>query len=106
MVAVNKSEPGNEMPTTGGEIAYALSELAANKDVAKAIADWITAAARNTSSKPSLGKTALWLGLTFSLLIFLGVGLLGWFKVLSAEATAGLLGSLIGYWFGQRQRGN
>jgi hypothetical protein len=41
----------------------------------------------------------------FALAIFAGVGFLGWLGVLNHETTAALLAGLIGYWYGQREKG-
>jgi hypothetical protein len=45
-------------------------------------------------------------GTCFSALIFVGIGVMGYLKVIPADGTMGLLGALIGYWYGQRQKQN
>ena len=81
-----------------------LRDLTTDKDVVKSVADWISAAAKNKACEPSLARHSLYLGYFFGCVIFFGIGALGWEHVISGEATTGLLGSLVGYWFGQRQR--
>ena len=45
----------------------------------------------------------MWLGFLFGITIFGGIAVLAWFKVIDEKVSAGLLGTLIGYWFGQRK---
>ena len=39
----------------------------------------------------------------FGLAIFGGIGFLAWHKVINEQVAAGLLGTLIGYWFDQQK---
>ncbi len=55
-------------------------------------------------AETSLKKQSLLLGVAFSIAVFIGVAILGYLKVISGDSTTALLGGLIGYWFGQRQR--
>jgi hypothetical protein len=73
-----------------------------NKEqVANAVAQFIEAAAATQKKKPGTIKLSMILGILFSSGIFVGVAILGAKKIISGEATTGLIGTLIGYWFGQ-----
>jgi hypothetical protein len=65
---------------------------------------WIAARTNEMPAETSLKRQSLWLGVVFSVAVFVGVAILGYLKVISGESTTALLGGLIGYWFGQRQR--
>jgi hypothetical protein len=87
----------------GDELGYALADLLRTKEVAEAIKKWVEAASTSKAGEYPHARLQAWLAFAFGLVIFLTIGLLGWLKVLSGEVTAGLLGSLVGYWYG-RQR--
>jgi hypothetical protein len=94
-----------ELDSASEILADAVGGVINQPDVTKSIATLITAFASHKTAEPKIIKISMILGLVFSFLIFLGIAVLSWFKVLSGEATTGLLGALIGYWFGQRQAG-
>jgi hypothetical protein len=104
---MNEQEPpnGEELDSASEILSDAIGGLINQPDVTKSIAGLINAAAAKKTAEPTIIKTSMILGLIFSFLIFLGIGVLGWFKIISGEATTGLLGALIGYWFGQKQAG-
>jgi hypothetical protein len=74
-----------------------------NPEIVKTIQSAVTGWTQRQPGELKLRFRALHLAYAFCAIVFLGIGLLAWFKVLSGEVTASLLGSLIGYWFGQRQ---
>jgi len=103
------SEVYDEEPTQ--ILANSIRDLANDPTVAKSVADFIgrasnlmTAVAECRSAQPKIAIQSLRLSLGFGLLIFIGIGFLGYLKIVSGEATTGLLGTLIGYWYGQRQQ--
>lgn len=105
--APNDEEQQEDEPLESWEIlAEAVGRLLNEPGIAKSIADLITATAKNKSQQPNLFKTSYGFGLLFGLLIFIGIGVLGWLKVIGAEATTGLLGALIGYWYGREKGGS
>lgn len=95
-----------EGPSPSDEIAYAVADLLKSQQLLDATKGWIEARTRNLPADSSLKRQSLWLGVGFSLVVFAGVGVLGYLKVISGDSTTALIGGLIGYWFGQRQRMN
>lgn len=85
------------------EIGYAIADMLRTKEVAEAIKKWVGAAADARAGQYPHARLQAWLSFAFGLAIFLTIGLLGWLKVLSGEVTAGLLGSLVGYWYGRHK---
>jgi hypothetical protein len=99
-----KREGESEDKVSGMEaLGYALSDLIGTKDVAKSVAEWISAQAKSIPHQPGIQKLSIWLGFLFGLAIFGGIGFLAWHKVINEQVAAGLLGTLIGYWFGQQK---
>jgi hypothetical protein len=94
-----------ELDSSSEILSDAIGSALNQPDVTKSIAALINAAAAKKAAEPGIVKTSMILGLIFSFLIFVGIAVLAWFKVLSGEATTGLLGALIGYWFGRQQTG-
>jgi hypothetical protein len=76
-----------------------------NKEaVVKAVASFVENAAEAQKKKPGVVKLSIVLGSIFSAVVFVGIAIRGARHVITGEeATAGLLGTLIGYWFGQHQ---
>lgn len=102
-----EQQPDQDMYATPSEIlAEAVAKLLNEPGIAKSIAEVISTAAKNKSLQPNLAKTSWGLGLLFSLLVFVGIGLLGWLKVIGPEATTGLIGALVGYWYGREKSGS
>jgi hypothetical protein len=103
---MNQQEPPSDdrqIDSSSDILADAIGGLLNQPDVAKSIAGLINAVATKKTAEPTIIKTSMVLGLIFSFLIFVGIGVLAWFKIISGEATTGLLGALVGYWFGQKQ---
>jgi hypothetical protein len=93
---------GEEESSPSDEIAYAVADLLRSD----ATRGWIEAKTRNLPADASMKQQSMWLGVGFSVVVFIGVGFLGYVKVISGDSTTALIGGLIGYWFGQRQRTN
>lgn len=91
-------------PRPSDEIRQALAEVIRNEKLIDVLKESVNAFLRNKPQEASLRLHSLWLGYFFALTVFAGIGILAWLKVLTGEVTAGLLGSVIGYWFGVRQR--
>lgn len=98
-----EDEEGEEN-SASDEIAYAVADLLRSQQVLDALKGWVTARTNEMPAETSLKKQSLWLGVAFSIAVFVGVAILGYLKVISGDSTTALLGGLIGYWFGQRQR--
>jgi len=92
-------------PTSEQGINEVLSALAKDAKVIDGIAAWLRMQAIKPSIENEFRKRTHIVGTCFSAFVFIGVGLLGYLKVIPADGTIGLLGSLIGYWHGQRQKG-
>ena len=86
------------------EISYAVADLLSSQQLLDATKAWIEARTAILPMEVSLKSQSQWLGVAFSFSIFIGVGILGYLKVISGDSTTALIGGLIGYWFGQRQR--
>lgn len=92
-------------PSQPGEIlADGLAGLVNSPEFVKSASGFLDALAKNKLEQPKLAKHAFVWGLVFSALVFAGIAVLGWLKVIGAEATTGLLGALIGYWYGRESR--
>jgi|HubBroStandDraft_2_1064218.scaffolds.fasta_scaffold26053_5 hypothetical protein len=103
---MNEHEPPSdevELDSASEILSDAIGNLLNQPEIAKSIGGFINAVAAKKAEEPAIVKTSMVLGLIFSFLIFVGIGVLAWFKIISGEATTGLLGALVGYWFGQRQ---
>lgn len=99
------SEPEEEQPSHSSEIlADGLADLMNKPEVAKSISDVLSAYAKTKLEEPETVKHHVRFGLVFNAFVFAGIAVLGWFKVIGAEATTGLLGALIGYWYGRESR--
>jgi hypothetical protein len=97
----------NDDAVSGSDaVQYAVSDFIGNKEIAKSAAEWISAKAKTVPREPGIVKLSLWLGFLFGLAIFVGICVLAYLQVLDQRVVAGLLGTLIGYWFGQRQKSN
>jgi len=96
--------PNNEEDSRPAEIlADGLASLLNEKGVVQSISRFIDASAAHLEKRAGIIKTSMVVGVVFSAMVFLVIAALGWHKVISPEATTGLLGALIGYWFGQRE---
>ena len=107
---MEEAERGGQEPAEEGEssasdeIAYAVADLLRSQQLLDALKGWVAARTNEMPAETSLKRQSLWLGVAFSVAVFVGVAILGYLKVISGESTTALLGGLIGYWFGQRQR--
>jgi hypothetical protein len=98
-------EPEDESESSASdEIAFAVADLLRSQQLLDALRGWVAARTNEMPAETSLKRQSLWLGVAFSVAVFVGVAILGYLKVISGESTTALLGGLIGYWFGQRQR--
>ena len=93
-----------EESSASDEIAFAVADLLRSQQLLDALKGWVAARTNEMPAETSLKKQSLWLGVAFSIAVFVGVAILGYLKVISGESTTALIGGLIGYWFGQRQR--
>jgi len=96
----------SEFMTPSEMLAEGAAKLLNEPGIAKSVAEFIAALAKNKSLEPRFIQTSYGIGLLFGLLVFFGIGLLGWLKVIGPEATTGLLGALIGYWYGREKGGS
>lgn len=90
------------MPKRENEDEMTLEDILKNPEVKKAINKAVDTWASMQPEEMKLKFRALHIGVLFSAFIFAGIGYLGWLGVISKEVTAGLLGTLIGYWYGQK----
>ncbi|HET8924129.1 MAG TPA: hypothetical protein VFN26_14165 [Candidatus Acidoferrum sp.] len=86
------------------EIASAVANVIEKEKVVDAVANWVNAHANNKPKEHRLRWGVFILGQVFGLVIFAGILFAGWHKVIGPEATTGLLGALVGYWYGQREK--
>ena len=83
-----------------GEMTF--EDILKNPDIVKAINKAVNTWASMQPEAMKFNFRALHLAYLFSAFIFIGVGYLAMLGVISKEVTAGLLGTLIGYWYGQK----
>lgn len=81
-----------------------LVEILKNPEITKAINTVVNAWAETRPEETKLKFRSLHLGFLFSILVFSGVGVLGYLGVISKEVAGTLMGSLIGYWFGKQRK--
>jgi hypothetical protein len=85
---------------TNETVIKAVSDIAAS--ISGAITEWSGSKAKEIEAQKAVFSTSMLFNL--ALLIFLGVLL--WFDKITKELAAGLIGSLFGYWYGNRQGKN
>jgi hypothetical protein len=102
---INEPEPGEL------EEAPNLWEAIQHPRIAKGVENVLGAVTRaidkwgeNEPTRVKAQLQAVWLSYVFGLLIFVGIGFLGWLGILSHETTAAILAALIGYWYGQKEK--
>jgi len=95
-------EDGEEPSSPWDEFAYSVGQLIRRKEVREALKKWIDAQAENVPKNHSYRVQLLWSSMLFSLVVFGAIIALGIFKIISPEVMVGLLGPLLGYWFGKR----
>ncbi len=103
-ILVPDSDEEEVESSASDEIAYAMADLLRSQQLLDALKGWVNARTNEMPAETTLKRQSLWLGIGFSLVVFVGVATLGYLKVISGESTTALVGGLIGYWFGQRQR--
>jgi hypothetical protein len=91
-----------ESASAWDEVAYSVAEVIRRKEVREALKKWIDAQADNVPKNHSYRVQVLWTGMFFSMVVFGAIIALGIFKIISPEVMVGLLGPLLGYWFGRR----
>lgn len=96
--------PDNGPDESSYVIASAIATVLEDQKVIGAIGNWVNAHAVNKPHENKLRWGTLIMGQIFGLVIFVGVLIAGWQKIISTEATTGLLGALVGYWYGQREK--
>lgn len=98
----NHQNNNDDSPCSGwDEIANAVANLIERDKIVDSIGNWVDAHAKAKPDEVKFRQRMLLWGYVFSLLIFGGILLAGWRKIIGPEATTGLLGALIGYWYGQ-----
>ena len=85
-------------------ITEALRVALSKPQVLESILVGAKAWATNRPEEIKLRFRVLHLNLFLALFLFAAIGLFGYLNVISGEVTAGLLGSLIGYWYGQSKK--
>ena len=88
------------------EVFEAAANTLEHEKVVEAITRWINSKVDKSSADSEFRRRSHYVGTCFSALIFVGIGVMGYLKVIPADGTMGLLGALIGYWYGQRQKQN
>ena len=86
------------------EILEAVANNLERDKIVEAIAGWIYSKTQMPAANDEFRRRSFYIGTAFSALVFIGVGIMGYLKVIPADGTMGLLGALIGYWYGQRQK--
>ena len=99
MARQNQVSEDNDEPFE--EIAW--PEIFKNPQITKAINTAVSAWANNVPRETNLRYWSLFLSISFSGVVLLAIGGLGYLNVLSKDVTGSLIGSLIGYWFGRYQ---
>lgn len=84
------------------EIAVGVRDLLSEEKVVNAIAAYL-----NSLTAKNQGAQNPWpyyISLLFGFLVFAGICLLAWVKILDSQATVVLIGALIAAWWGQGQK--
>jgi len=94
-----------EIAPASDEVWLALADLLRKKELREGLKKWIDAQADNVPKIHSFKVQHLWLSYLFAITVLASIILLAVFKIIAAEVMVGLLGPLLGYWFG-RNKGN
>ena len=87
------------------EVFGAIANLIQKEKLVEALSRWMESIPEGARKEERLRKHTAYVNMFFGLGIFSGICFLGYVKVLPSDATTGLLGALIGYWYGnQRSR--
>jgi hypothetical protein len=92
-----------ELGPASDEVWLALADLLRKKELREALKKWIDAQADNISRDHSYKVQHLWLSYGFAVVIFGGIVMLAVFKIITPEVMVGLVGPMLGYWFGRKQ---
>jgi uncharacterized membrane protein YgcG len=103
----DEPEYSKEHPYAKGfnNLMDAVANVLEKEKVVEAVGNWVNSHSEDIKKKPSVQLFNYGFSLIFSLVIFGGICVMAWYDKLPKEATATLLGSLIGYWFGRSQAG-
>jgi len=103
-VPIPQAEDEDEgLAPASDEVWLALADLLRKKELREALKKWIDVQADNVPKVHSFKVQHLWLSYLFALAVFVGIMMLAVFKVISPEVMVGLLGPMLGYWFGRKQ---
>ena len=69
-----------------------------------AVTEWSGLKAKQLEAQKKVSLRTYYWGLAFSAFVLLFLGALLWHDKISKELAAGLIGSLIGYWFGRHEK--
>jgi len=84
------------------EVVAAVADL--TKAFGNAVTEWSGLKARQLEAQKKVSLQTYYWGLAFSAFVLLFLGGLLWYDKISKELAAGLIGSLIGYWFGRHEK--
>jgi hypothetical protein len=104
------AERGDDAPEAEGQkaVRLALASLLNNATVTSALADLSKTLpelkAKQIEAQKEISLRTYYFGLAFSAFVLLFLGALLWYDKLSKELVAGLIGSLIGFWYGRHEK--
>lgn len=101
----NNLEEALEPITGQDELLYSVGAAIRHKPTKDAVAKLLEGLADDVPRRAALRKQWLWHSTFLIAFTLLLIAILGWQKIISAEATAALLGGLLGYVFGRQSRG-
>ena len=87
-------------------LEQSVGELLNKPVILKAIKEGILAWTRNQPHEMKYKFQQMYLSYTLAVVVLVIIVIAGFYGVISKEVTAGLLGSLIGYWYGSRGKQN
>jgi cysteinyl-tRNA synthetase len=83
-------------------VVNAVAEL--TKTVGNALTEWSGLKGKQLEAQKKVALRTYYSGLAFSAFVLLFLGALLWYDKISKELAAGLIGSLIGYWYGRHEK--
>jgi hypothetical protein len=75
-------------------------------DLAKVPTGWLDLKAKEAASHEALSRSGLRWNTLFAGFVLLVLAALAWYGIFSKEVAAGLIGSLVGYWYGRERTKN
>ena len=85
---LDSQKPDEESESSASDdIAYAVADLLRSQQLLDALKGWVAARTNEMPAETSLKRQSLWLGVAFSVAVFVGVAILGYLKVISGEST-------------------